>query len=120
MHRTQFSLLIGLSAVMTASCSDSADNCGLGWHQSNGPKINLWELQQVKFPQVETSLIAEVDRCYLPDRPGATLSFTEEWRDKAGNRYLVFDIRGTSDVEFAAVVGKSGRIERVGQTTHNW
>lgn len=120
MHRTGFILLIGLSAATATSCSASAEKCGPAWHRSNGPRIDLRELQQVRFPRVETSLIAEVDRCYTPDRPGATLSFAEEWRDKIGNRYLVFQIRGTADVEFAAVVGKSDRIERTGHTTHNW
>ena len=109
------------SFVLLASCSGEIESCGSAWHPSrDAPPIELRTLKRLDFTVVETRLIAEVDRCYRPQYPNSHLRFSQEWRDKAGNRYLVFDIYGVSDIEFVAVVDRSGRIVRTGNSTLNF
>ena len=107
--------------VASIGCSQHSAACGSAWERSvAGNDIRLWELERVRYPRVETHLIAEVDRCYRPKRPGASLVLAEEWRDKQGNRYLTFDLMGTSDIAFVTVVDRSGAIVRVGEASTNW
>ena len=109
-----------MALVASASCSNQGDKCSEAWRQPAADgQINLLqqENQRVSYTDVETHLIAEVDRCYRRENPGVVLRFTQEWRDKRGHRYLEFGIVGTLDIAFVAVVDGSGSIIQVGRSS---
>lgn len=114
-------MALAMWTAAVTGCSQSSARCSEAFNRAlSGSAIRLWELEEVRYPQVETRLIAEVDRCYRPEQPGAFLLFTDEWRDKHGNRYLGFDIKGTSDIAFVAVVDRSGSIVGVSNANTNY
>jgi hypothetical protein len=109
-----------MALVASASCSNQGDKCSEAWGRPAADgQINLLqqENERVRFTDVETHLIAEVDRCYRRKNPKESLRFTQECRDKRGHRYLEFDIVGTSDIAFVAVVDRSGSIIQVGRSS---
>lgn len=113
--------VLSLVAFATAGCSKAGPACGEAWQRSApASAIDLSRLERARYPRVETRLIAEVDRCYRPRQPEAYLLFSDEWKDPKGNRYLAFDIRGTTDIAFVAVVGPTGSIIQTGEASTNW
>lgn len=115
------SAMLPLLSLVVLSCGRPDSDCSDVWRAINtSDPIRLSSLKRVPYPRVETHLIAEVDRCYRSDRPGAALLFADEWRDRQGRRYLAFTIIGTADVAFVAVVDESGSIVRTGEASTNW
>lgn len=109
-----------MALVALASCSNQGDQCSEAWRRPAADgQINLLqqENQRVRSTDMETPLIAEVIRCHRRKNPKEVLRFTQVWRDKRGHRFLEFNIIGTSDMAFVAVVDRSGSIFQVGRSS---
>lgn len=114
-------------AIALHACSPNLENhCPGEWStETTAPlEVDLPRAAIVRWPRVKTETIAAIHACYSRDplynNPQYQLYFAGERRLLDGNRILIFDIAGVSDIEFGVVVGADEAIRRAGVVSLNF
>jgi hypothetical protein len=110
--------LLALLAVTVGGCAKADEfRCPAQWNGRSNLSADFSHYTRVKFPRVSTHLIANVDYCYAQRpyiRAQNYLSFTDELVSKDGDKIVLFDIAGVSDIAMGVTVGQNNQIRDMG------